>query len=101
MVFMTGSRHYPPKAPISGWQVVSRFGARSLVTSNSSVVPLPAEVLRQQVAGGRPAEIIRAHDAALTLLSGRAVRPRCSRATATHSLHRVSAWLRTEEPLRR
>jgi hypothetical protein len=57
------------------WQVVSRFGTRSLVTGNSAVAPLPADVLRQQVAGGGPAEIIGAHDAALTLLNRRSRQP--------------------------
>ena len=55
-------------------QVSSRFGARSVVTTNSAVAPLPADVLRQHVAGG-PAELVRAHDAALTLLDRHSLRP--------------------------
>jgi hypothetical protein len=57
------------------WQVASRFGRRSLVTTSSAVSPLPPDVLRQQVAGGRPAELVRAHDSALTLLRDHSCRP--------------------------
>jgi hypothetical protein len=57
------------------WQVVSRFGRRSLMTSNSGIVPLPREVLRQLVGGARPEELIRAHATALALLDGRSIRP--------------------------
>lgn len=57
------------------WQVVSRFGRRSLVTSNSGIVPLPREVLRQHLGRARPEELIRAHATALTLLDARSIRP--------------------------
>lgn len=39
------------------------------------MAPLPREFLRQEVAGGAPAELIRAHDSALTLLAERGLRP--------------------------
>lgn len=57
------------------WQVVSRFGTRSLLTANSALAPLPADVLRQHVADGSPTGIVRAHDAALTILDRRSLRP--------------------------
>ena len=57
------------------WQVVSRFGGRSLVTSNSGMAPLPRAVLRQHLGGARPAELIRAHATALALLDRRSIRP--------------------------
>ena len=47
---------------------------RSIITTNSAVSPLPADVLRQHVADG-PAALVRAHDAALTLLARRSIRP--------------------------
>lgn len=55
-------------------QITSRFGARSVVTTNSAVAPVPAEILRQQVDGG-PIELVRAHDEALTLLDRHSIRP--------------------------
>jgi hypothetical protein len=55
--------------------VVSRFGSRTLVTGTSGVAPLPPGVLRQVVAGGSPAELLRAHAAALTLLDRESLRP--------------------------
>lgn len=57
------------------WQAVSRFGTRSLLTTNSALSPLPADVLRQHVVDGGPPEIVRAHDAALTLLGRHSHRP--------------------------
>ena len=54
--------------------VASRFGRRSVVTTNSAAAPLPADVLRQHVAEG-PVELVRAHDAALTLLDRHSIRP--------------------------
>src|SRR5688500_13025026 len=57
------------------WQAVSRFGARSLLTANSALSPLPVNVLRQQVVDGGPSAIVRAHDAALTLLGRHSHRP--------------------------
>ena len=57
------------------WQAVSRFGTRSLLTTNSAMSPLPADILRQQVADGGPPEIVRAHNAALTLVERHAGRP--------------------------
>ena len=54
--------------------VASRFGRRSVVTTNSAAAPLPADVLRQHVAGG-PVELVRAHDAALTLLDRHSIHP--------------------------
>jgi hypothetical protein len=55
-------------------QVTSRFGRRSVVTTNSAVAPVPPDVLRQYVAGG-PAELVRVHDAALALLDQHSIRP--------------------------
>jgi hypothetical protein len=55
-------------------QISSRFGMRSVVTTNSAVAPLAADVLRQHVEGG-PVQLVRAHDAALTLLDGRSIHP--------------------------
>jgi hypothetical protein len=57
------------------WQAVSRFGTRSLLTTNSALSPLPVNVLRQQVVDGGPPEIVRAHDAALMLLGRHSQRP--------------------------
>jgi hypothetical protein len=57
------------------WQTVSLFGSRSLLTTNSALSPLPSNILRQQVVDGRPPAIIRAHDAALTLLGRHSHRP--------------------------
>jgi hypothetical protein len=51
------------------WQTVSRFGTRSLLTTNSALAPVPPEVLRQQVVDGGPPEVARAHNAALALLA--------------------------------
>jgi hypothetical protein len=70
------------------WQVASRFGSRSLLTTNSAVAPLPADILRQQLSGGRPAELLRAHESALTLLHDHSCRP--DRFTSdTEALHAV------------
>ena len=55
-------------------QISSRFGRRSIITTNSAVAPLPADVLRQHVADG-PAALVRAHHTALTLLQRRSMRP--------------------------
>ena len=68
-------------------QISSRFGGRSVVTTNSAVAPLPADVLRQHVAGGA-AELVRAHDAALTLLDRHSIRPDVF-ADDTEALHAV------------
>jgi hypothetical protein len=57
------------------WEVISWFGGRPLVTINSGIAPMPPDVLRQQIAGGAPRQIVRAHGAALTLLERRALRP--------------------------
>ena len=73
------------------WQVTSRFGRRSLLTTNRAVAPLPADVLRQQVAGGFPAELVRAHDTALTLLHDHSRRPDlfASDAEALHAVREM------------
>ena len=55
--------------------VVSRFGTRTLVTASSGLAPVPPDVLRQQIAGGSPTELVRAHDGALTVVSGRSLSP--------------------------
>lgn len=55
-------------------QVASRFGRRSVVTTNSAAAPVSADVLRQHVAGGA-GELVRAHDGALTLLDRHSIRP--------------------------
>jgi hypothetical protein len=55
-------------------QISSRFGSRSLVTTNSAVAPVPADILRQHVDGG-PVDLVRAHGAALTLLHRHSIRP--------------------------
>ena len=57
------------------WYVVSRFGQRTLVTGSSGAAPVPPGVLRQQIADGSPAELLHAHNAALTIVSGRMIRP--------------------------
>ena len=70
------------------WQVASRFGSRSLLTTNSAVAPLPADILRQHLSGDRPAELVRAHESALTLLQDHSCRP--DRFTSdTEALHAV------------
>lgn len=53
------------------WEVLSRFGDRWLLTTSSGLSPLPATVLRQTVAGGRPAELVRAHQTAVELIAPR------------------------------
>ncbi len=55
-------------------EVASRFGGRSLITTNSGRAPTPAEVLRQVVPGG-PADLVLAHERALDQLAGRGLRP--------------------------
>ena len=57
------------------WYVVSRFGARTLVSGTSGVAPVPPALLRQVITGGRPAELVRAHEAAMTIVSGHSLRP--------------------------
>ena len=54
-------------------QVVSRFGTRTLLTTNSAVAPVRGDVLRQHVDGGPP-ELSRAHDTALRVVA-RQVQP--------------------------
>lgn len=49
-------------------QVASRFGTRTLLTTNSAVAPVRGDVLRQHVHGGPP-EISRAHDTALRVVA--------------------------------
>lgn len=51
------------------WEVLSRFGERWLLTTSSGVSPLPPNVLRQTLAGARPAELVAAHQTALGLLA--------------------------------
>lgn len=55
-------------------QITSRFGSRSLVTTNSAVAPVPADILRQPVDGG-PGDLVRAHGAAVTLLDRHSIHP--------------------------
>jgi hypothetical protein len=55
-------------------QISSRFGSRSLVTTNSAAAPVPADILRQHVDGG-PVDVVRAHAAALALLDRDSIRP--------------------------
>lgn len=55
------------------WQVASQFGRRWLVTTNSGLSPLPADVLRQEIPDGRPQELIDAHHAVLEQLESRGV----------------------------
>jgi hypothetical protein len=55
--------------------VLSRFGTRMLVTGNSGVSPVPPQVLRQVVADGTPADLVRAHEAAVTVLGRESCRP--------------------------
>jgi hypothetical protein len=57
------------------WQVASRFGRRWLVTSNSGLSPLPADVMRQEIPEGRPHALVQAHDAALDVLRARGLQP--------------------------
>ena len=55
-------------------QISSRFGRRWIVTTSSAASPVPADVLRQYVAGG-PGHLVRAHDTALRLLIRHSFRP--------------------------
>jgi hypothetical protein len=57
------------------WEVASRFDSRWLVTINIATAPLPSDVLRQEVGGGAPSDVARAHQAALELLAGSSLRP--------------------------
>jgi len=57
------------------WEVISWFGSRSLVTINSAIAPAPSQILRQEIAGGAPSDILRAHRTALTLLERQDLRP--------------------------
>lgn len=56
-------------------EVVSRFGERSLLTVNSGLAPVPGSKLRQVVAGAGPAELAKAHQAALDFLAERGIEP--------------------------
>lgn len=56
-------------------EVVSRFGDRWLVTSNSGIAPLPDDILRQLVVVGGPMELAAAHESALDVLAQRGIRP--------------------------
>jgi hypothetical protein len=56
-------------------EVVSRFGDRTLVTTNRAQLPLPAGVLRQEIADSGPDELVSAHDVALRLLAAQEARP--------------------------
>lgn len=55
-------------------QITSRFGSRSVVTTNSAAAPVPADILRQHVDGG-PADLVRAHGTAVTLLGRHSIHP--------------------------
>ena len=68
-------------------QITSRFGSRSLVTTNSAVAPVPADILRQHVDGG-PIDLVRTHGMALTLLERHSIRPDVF-ASDTEALHAV------------
>ena len=52
-------------------EVVSRFGNRWLLTSNSGMAPLSADKLRQVVARGAPGELATVHQSGLDLLDER------------------------------
>jgi hypothetical protein len=71
-------------------QITSRFGTRSVVTTNSAVAPVPADILRQHVDGG-PGELVRAHGTALTLLERHSIRPDvfASDAEALHAVREM------------
>jgi membrane protein implicated in regulation of membrane protease activity len=56
-------------------EVSSMFGGRTLTTINEGRAPLPADILRQTVLHGSPAELVRAHRAAVDLLAERRLRP--------------------------
>jgi hypothetical protein len=56
-------------------EVVSRFGDRWLLTINSGMAPLSADKLRQIVPRGSPADLAKAHQAALDILAGRGLTP--------------------------
>lgn len=56
-------------------ELASRFGGRTLVTINRGRAPLPTDILRQVIRLGDPAELLRAHQAALDLLARRGLRP--------------------------
>ena len=56
-------------------EVVSRFGDRWLLTINSGLAPLAADKLRQAVPRGTPAELAKAHQAALEVVADRGVTP--------------------------
>jgi hypothetical protein len=53
------------------WEVVSRFGGRWLVTTSAGLAPLPGHILRQALAGARPADLLEAHRGAVELLARR------------------------------
>ena len=71
-------------------QISSRFGSRSLVTTNSAAAPVPADILRQHVGGG-PVDLVRAHAAALALLDRHSIRPDvfASDAAALHAVREM------------
>ena len=56
-------------------EVVSRFGDRWLLTIDSGLTPVAADKLRQVVAGATPAELAKAHQAALDLLAEKGATP--------------------------
>jgi len=57
-------------------ELASRFGDRTLITTNSGRAPVPADVLRQWVRSGTPSELLRAHEGALDRLAERRLRQR-------------------------
>lgn len=55
--------------------VASRFGERTLSTINGGRAQVPTDVLRQVIRRGSPADLVRAHRAALDLLARRGLQP--------------------------
>ena len=56
-------------------ELASRFGDRTLITTNSGRAPVPGDILRQVVQGGSPSELLRAHEEALDRLAEQRLRP--------------------------
>jgi hypothetical protein len=70
-------------------ELSSRFaGDHWLLTANRGNLPLPGDILRQVVARGLPAKLMRVHETAVELLAGRGVRP--DRFTADDGLVEVA-----------
>lgn len=88
-----------------GAEVVSRFGARTLVTTTRAEWPVPDDVLRQEIVDGRPGELNAAHQAAIGHLGHLALQPDSLQSDAeaveaSGALHVRTVRFSTDTPLK-